>query len=1100
MLIGADSGPLPAALEPSVAAEVDWAHLRLDCRGVVQGVGFRPAVHRLASRLGLGGSLHNGPEGVRLDLVGRRADLECFLASLGEALPPAARLEPFEPQWLDGSRSSPAALAMAPDGTTAPRLTIGDEPAAPRIPSAGDATPPLTISAEPSAAAVPLGIGLVARSLVADRAPCPACRRELDDPRSRRYGDPFLSCCDCGPRYTIATAEPWRRAHTTLAAFEPCPACAAEFADPADRRFHAETISCPACGPRLSLVAGVDPAGPGAGAAWLKPGLEPTPKPESEAKREVRSMPMPWSESEPMLMRESELESKPKASPSPSGGEQAGTGGFAESPAARSARLIAAAAELLAEGQILALQGVGGFQLLVDASNRAAVARLRRRKRRPARPFALLVADPAWLELHGQLDPAARDLLESPAAPIVLLPRRSWAGGAPAGSVAHPGSRLLGAAVARHADGQLPGSPSAVAHPEDSEHPMVQGPAPRLLDVDRPDPNQADGIHPPDIKPVAPYPADPHAADPIHLGLPLMDRCPDPFPGVAPGSAQLGVMLPASPLHLLLVRRFGRPLVCTSGNRSGEPLCTDSADARERLAGIADAFLIHDRPIARPLDDSLAQLIEGRPALLRRARGYAPEPLVLSGSPRDASPAAVLALGGDHKAAPALALGGRVWLAPHLGDLTERRSFERFRGGIAELWDRYGDQLERIAIDRHPGYLSHQIGVAMALPPLALQVVQHHAAHALAVVAEQGLEPPLLAFCADGLGYGEDPDADGRSSNGVHTGCFPAPGQLSAGFPARGLPSGGRSSQPNGPAAPPGPVTTADGAGPPPSSLSPPRWGGELLAIGPDLIKRLACLRPLPLLGGDRAAREPGRVALGLLAATGPRALEHPGAARCRRAFRAAEWELLVAMVERGVNCPWSSSLGRLFDGVASLLGLCQRTSYEGEAGLRLQGLAALEAPPPMPHRPDLCAADPYPFPQVPVPGGDPPHLGWLDWQPLLEALLDDRAAGEAPSRCALRFHQAVAAGVADLIGTAARLRGCRTVVLAGGCFQNALLLEDLTARLRSRGLEPHTARAVPSNDGGLALGQMWGCRRPPASSQGRHQAPPPDPGPAGPV
>ena len=944
-----------------MAAEVDRARLLLDCRGVVQGVGFRPAVHRLASRLGLGGSLHNGPEGVRLDLVGRRADLECFLASLGEALPPAARLERLEPHWLDGSRSSPAALAMAPDGTTAPRFTIGAEPAAPRIPSAGDATPPLTISAEPAAAAVPLGVGLVARSLVADRAPCPACRRELDDPRSRRYGDPFLSCCDCGPRYSIATAEPWRRAHTTLAAFVPCPACAAEFADPADRRFHAETISCPACGPRLSLVAGVDPAGPGGG-----------------------------------------------------------TSGPTESPAARSARLIAAAAELLAEGQILALQGVGGFQLLVDASNRAALARLRRRKRRPARPFALLTADPAWLELHGQLDPGARDLLQSPAAPIVLLPRRSWAGGAP---------------------------------------------------------------------------ADLHS-----LGLPLTDRCPDPFPGVAPGGAQLGVMLPASPLHLLLVRRFGRPLVCTSGNRSGEPLCTDPADARERLAGIADAFLIHDRTIARPLDDSLAQLIDGRPALLRRARGYAPEPLVLPASPPDTAPAAVLALGGDHKAAPALALGGRVWLAPHLGDLTERRSFERFRGGIAELRDRYGDQLERIAIDRHPGYLSHQIGVAMALPPLALQIVQHHAAHALAVVAEQGLEPPLLAFCADGLGYGEDPVAVGKSSDGVHTGCFPAPGQLSAGFPARGLPSGGRSSQPNGPAAPPGPVATADGAGPPPSSLSPPLWGGELLAIGPDQIERLACLRPLPLPGGDRAAREPRRVALGLLAAAGPRALEHPGAARCRRAFRAAEWELLVAMVERGVNCPWSSSLGRLFDGVASLLGLCQRTSYEGEAGLRLQGLAALEAPPPMPHRPDPCAADPYPFPQVPVPAcdGSPPSLGWLDWQPLLEALLDDRAAGEAPSRCAFRFHQAVAEGVADLISTAAHLRGCRTVVLAGGCFQNTLLLEDLTARLRHRGLEPHTARAVPGNDGGLALGQVWACRRPAPSSPGRHQAPPPDPGPAG--
>ena len=940
-----------AALEGAAgfrSAEATKVRLRLDCRGVVQGVGFRPAVHRLASRLGLGGSLHNGPEGVRLDLVGRRADLECFLASLGDALPPAARLEPLDPHW------SASEVEVSAGGSP-------PEPAA-----AG--TPRLTISAEPATTAVPLGIGLVARSLVADRAPCPACRRELEDSRSRRCGDPFLSCCACGPRYTIATAEPWCRAHTTLAAFVPCPVCAMEFADPADRRFHAETISCPACGPRLSLVTGMDPAGPGARVPWpeLESPSEVQARPDLESQTKLRPKPKP------------EPDSKPMVSPSAA----AGASDPGQSPTAPSARLMADAAALLAAGGILALQGVGGFQLLVDASNRAAVARLRRRKRRPARPFALLVADPAWLDPHVQLDPAARDLLQSPAAPIVLLPRRSW----------------------------------------DAEHLEVHRP-----NLHRPGPNQAAGTQPSLLDP-----GDRHSVDPNPLASAPMDRWPDPFPGVAPGSAQLGVMLPASPLHQLLVRRFGRPLVCTSGNRSGEPLCTDPAEALERLAGIADAFLIHDRPIARPLDDSVVQLIDGQPALLRRARGYAPEPQLLHGAPPD-SATAVLALGGDHKAAPALALGGRVWLAPHLGDLTERRSFERFRNGVAELKARYGDQLEWIVIDRHPGYLSHQIGVALALAPLALQGVQHHAAHALAVAAEHGLEPPLLAFCADGLGYGHDSVAVGRPSEG---------------FP------------------------------PPASWGSPPLWGGELLALGPDRIERLACLRPLPLPGGDRAAREPRRVALGLLAVAGPGALAHPGAARCRRSFRSAEWELLVAMVERGVNCPWSSSLGRLFDGVASLLGLCQRTSFEGEAGLRLQGLAALAASAPM-AQPDRGACDRYPFPQVPAAAGDGSGLplGWLDWHPLLEALLADRAAGEAPSRCALRFHLSVAQGVADLLTSAAHVRGCRTVVLAGGCFQNALLLEQLTARLRRRGLQAHVARAVPGNDGGLALGQVWACR-----------------------
>jgi len=1011
--------------------------LFLECRGVVQGVGFRPAVHRLARQLGLGGTLHNAPGLVRLTLTGERSALERFLAELPGALPPGARLEPLVPHWLAEDAATAAAVGSAPPAGTA-----------------GSSAPSLTISAGPEQVAAPLAIGLIAPSLAADRAPCAACLRELDDPRSRRHGDPFLSCCDCGPRYAIATAEPWRRAHTTLAAFVPCAACAAEFADPTDRRFHSETISCPVCGPRLAL-------------------LPPPASPSSRSREVPPAALQPSARSSPL-----ELPTLGPSAPHPPG----------LSAAAHHAALIDAAAALLERGQILALQGVGGFQLLVDATNRAAVARLRRRKRRPAKPLALLVGDPAWIAPHVHLAAEALALLRSPAAPIVLLPRRPWAEGAPAGSAIQRDSPQACRGDAGRAEGHRPGSQRGLAHRS------------------------------------APHPA----------GFPPGDRGPDPFPGVAPGSAQLGVLLPASPLHGLLARRFGRPLVCTSGNRSGEPLCTDPAEALERLAGIADAFLVHDRPIARPLDDSVVQLIEAQPALLRRARGYAPEPLELPlplelpaaagprsfaehpvplgagrtlavadhrlkptrgeldhaermvpelGAPADApsrfsldnpspspspspsapsstpstkpssgaSSGAALALGGDLKAAPALAMEGRVWLAPHLGDLGERRCYERFRAGIAELVERHGHQLERIAIDRHPGYLSHQLGQAMAQDPPILQVVQHHAAHALAVVAEHGLVAPLLAFCADGLGYGDDPLAVGVPSGGI---------------------------QARGP--------------------SPPLWGGELLAIDTDpradRIERLACLRPLPLPGGDRAAREPRRVALGLLAAAGPGFLEHPGAARSRRAFRAAEREVLLAMVERGVNCPWSSSLGRLFDGAASLLGLSQRMSHEGEAGLRLQGLAALAAG----SRSDRWVSDPgntgpdaaldglsshalertYPFPLVPAAAGDGPSLplGWLDWQPLLEALLADRAAGESAARCALRFHGAVAEGVAHLLERAAGGRGCRTVVLAGGCFQNALLLEDLLARLRRRGLDPHIARAVPGNDGGLALGQLWAC------------------------
>lgn len=816
------------------------ARLQLSCRGVVQGVGARPALQRLAARMELRGSLRNCLGRLEIDLCGRRALLEQFLAALPDALPTAARLEGVDARWLDPPTPTwPEEVAIAAD------------------------------------TAVPLGHALVAPGLAADRAPCSHCLAELADPSSRRYRYPFISCCACGPRFSVATALPFCRAHTTLASFPPCPSCSLEFSDPGDRRFHAETISCPACGPRLRLL---DPSG--------------------------------------RLLAE---------------GEEA----------------LAAACQQLRGGRILALQGVGGFQLLVDATLSAAVQRLRQRKQRPAKPFAVLVADLRELEPQVWLSPAEQRALGDPAAPIVLLRRR---------------------------------------FPETA----------------------------------------------------------DPWASVAPGSPCLGVMLPASGLHHVLAQGVARPLVATSGNRSGEPLCLSPGEAMERLAGIADAFLVHDLPIARPLDDSLLQLIDHRPALLRRARGFVPEPLPWEGpnlgaasTPASTSDGgALLALGGDLKASPAIVMGDRIWLAPHLGDLADAEVERRWQEALAAQLQFPAMAVRGLACDAHPGYRSHQLARQLAdHRRLPLATVPHHLAHGLAVLAEWRGQLPLLVVACDGLGLADPPTGEGRER----------------------------------------------------------LWGGELLLIGghgqPDLSwQRLAALRPFPLPGGEKASREPCRCALGLLAVLGEWAMSHPGASNVQEAFEPHERPLLLRAIAEGCNAPLTSSLGRFLDGVASLLGLVQTLTYEGEGGLLWQGAAARSpAEQPAGERPERRQGALRPrdaqavwrFPLEPSGAGDPSPLplGRWNWEPLLQALLIDRAAGGCSLRAARRVEQAIVEGLVEGAGAAAAWTGCKQVALSGGCFQNRALLEGCLRGLRQGGLTPLWGEQVPCNDGGLALGQAWVAR-----------------------
>ncbi|MDJ0867751.1 MAG: carbamoyltransferase HypF [Myxococcota bacterium] len=567
---------------------------------------------------------------------------------------------------------------------------------------------------------------------------------------------------------------------------------------------------------------------------------------------------------------------------------------------------VDAAGGLLRSGEIVALKGLGGYQLCCDATNAEVVARLRERKRRPHRAFALMVRDLEVARRYAVLRPEEETLLESPEAPIVLAP------------------------------------------------------------------------------------ACPDAAPPV-------------AEAVAPGQHRLGIMLATTPLHALVMKRIDRPIVCTSGNRSDEPQCIDDADARCRLAPIADWILAHDRPIRNRVDDSVVAWMDGAPRVLRRARGYAPVSAALPPGFEDTPP--ILALGGDLKAAFALAAHGRVVVSQHLGDLDHPEAFAAYQDALDLLSRLYEHKPEAVACDRHPGYRSHEMASRLArargLPTLP---VVHHHAHIAACLAEHGRPrsaPRVLGLALDGLGLGEDDTLQ----------------------------------------------------------------GGELLWCSYDGCERVGTLKPVAMLGGDRASLEPWRSLYAHLRAEQSWAEldAHFGDTEVVAYLRSKPVELLEQMLERGLNAPLASSAGRLFDAVAAALGICREgISYEGQAAMQLEALVTKEA---------LAEAqrEPYPFP-VPRLGGQ--GLPYVEPLSMWRALLGDLWAGVDPALVSARFHAGFATGLLRMVCQAAERRGARTVALSGGCFQNRILLELVADGLRRAGLEVLVHRRLPPNDGCLALGQ----------------------------
>ena len=486
----------------------------------------------------------------------------------------------------------------------------------------------------------------------------------------------------------------------------------------------------------------------------------------------------------------------------------------------------------------------------------------------------------------------------------------------------------------------------------------------------------------------------------------------DIAPAVAPGNPYLGVMLPYTPLHHLLTAAVARPIVCTSGNLAEEPMATTTGDALIRLGSIADLILTHDRRIVRPVDDSVARVGPDGLQLLRRARGFAPLPVELAlPSPT------ILAVGGHLKNAVALALGTngvrqtqppQAVVGAHVGDLESVLSVEVHRRAIQDLTSFFEADVDLVACDLHPDYASTREAETLAAWwEVPLIRVQHHHAHVAACMAEHKLEGPVLGFAWDGTGYGTD-----------------------------------------------GAV-----------------WGGEALACDGADFTRVAHLRTFARPGGDRAAREPRRSALGVLFEIfGDRTrqiIAERADAPENRWFEPSQIDTLLTVLDRGVQCPRTSSMGRLFDAVAALCGLSAVSSFEGQAAMALEFAAdATErAAYPLPLKVVVRSAN-----QRIVRGANNDYTPAVaDWEPLIRGVLEDLQSGESVGRIAARFHNALA----EMAVSVARRHGCRRVALTGGCFQNALLTERVRTELLKSGFDVYTHRQVPPGDGGIALGQL---------------------------
>lgn len=846
--------------------------LDIRVKGIVQGVGFRPFIYRLAKRNLITGWVLNGQEGVFIHAEGESNLLDSFVMSIVNDAPAAAQVSEVD-------------------------MT--------EVPLQDCETFEIRRSDKSEAAEVTL--------VSPDLAVCDDCLRELFDPSDKRFRYPFINCTNCGPRFTIIEGLPYDRAATSMKRFPMCSDCSREYHDPLNRRFHAQPDACFDCGPAVCFA---ELSGPCSDVASGKEG-------------------------------ESAACSDAGCPASGCSGEEAICFEWA-SNRAESDAIFARAVDMLLQGKILAVKGLGGFHLVCDAQNEQAVAALRARKHRDGKAFAVMLANAEVAREFCEVSEVEQKRLEGVQRPIVLLRKRSDAT-------------------------------------------LVSG---------------------------------------------LADKLPE-----------LGVMLPSTPVQHLLMADFmqagGTMLVMTSGNMHDEPIVTDDVQACSNLAGIADAVLGNNRAILQRFDDSVLRVLrtgvpgnEGHAVqMIRRARGYAPQPLMI---PQDILPdqtqegavscsqvqadcsqgkqvrggqtACLLATGPEQKNTFTLLQGARAFVSQHIGDLEDLETFDAWTASLQAYQRLFALNPSAIVSDLHPSYFSTQWAQEQVQSSnCAHLAVQHHHAHVASVMAENGLSDAVCGIAFDGTGYGTD-----------------------------------------------GAV-----------------WGGEVLLANLSDFERLMNFAYVPMPGAAAAIKNPLRMAYGALWAFD--LLEHPAAADLLHEL-GSQAQLCQQMIDTGLNTPMTSSVGRLFDAASALLGLCSQASYEGEPAILLES-ALWEDWHDEGFFADELLNNAYPFEVVKNAATDTStaqdtSVLLFDAASAFEHLLDDKAAGVATSLIARRFHNGMAGAVLMAARCAEALYGIRTVVLSGGVFMNRYLMEASLFLLQAEGFTVAIGKDLPPNDGGLSFGQ----------------------------